>query len=138
MQWSDIPRSPDSKTLRQFSAIWVVFFGGMAVYQYFAKGHATAAAVIALLACTVGPLGLVRPQAVKWIYVGWMMLAFPIGWTISTLMLGLLYYGIFTPLGVVFRARGRDLLGLKPHPDKPTYWHPKPAVTDPRRYLREF
>jgi Saxitoxin biosynthesis operon protein SxtJ len=138
MQWSDIPRSPDAKTLRQFGGIWVVFFGGAALYQYFAKGHATVALTFAILALTVGPLGLIRPQLIKLIFVSWMILAFPIGWTISTIILAMLYYGIFTPLGLFFRLSGRDLLGLKRRPDKSSYWTPKPSVTDMRRYLREF
>jgi hypothetical protein len=138
MQWSDIPRSPNLKTLRQFAGIWVVFFAGTAAYQYFAKDRAAVAIVLAVLAFTIGPLGLVRPQAVKPIFVGWMILAFPIGWTVSTIMLAVLYYGIFTPLGLFFRVSGRDLLGLNRRPDKASYWTPKPIVTDMRRYLREF
>jgi hypothetical protein len=138
MQWSDIPLSPDAKTLRQFAGLWVVFFGGIAAYQYFGKGHATAAVVLAILAVTIGPMGLAWPKAIKPIFVAWMVLAFPIGWTVSTVMLAALYYGIFTPLGLLFRLRGRDLLSLSRRPDRGSYWTPKPVVTDMKRYLREF
>jgi hypothetical protein len=138
MRWEDLPLSPDSKMLRQFAGIWIAFFGGIAAYQYFAKGRPTLGLILALLAVTIGPLGLIQPKAIKPIFVGWMVLAFPIGWTISTVMLAVLFYGVFTPLGLFFRLRGRDLLILKPRPDKASYWTPKPVVTDMKRYLREF
>ena len=44
------------------------------------------------------------------IYVGWMVLAFPIGWTVSQVMLALMFFGLFTPIGLVFRLIGRDPL----------------------------
>jgi hypothetical protein len=91
--------------------------------------------VFAALAVTVGPLGLLWPQTVRWVYVAWMVLAFPIGWTISTVILALMFFLVFTPVALVFRLKGRDALGLKPKPDAATYWVDKPVITDPRRYL---
>ena len=68
------------------------------------------AAVFAVLALTVGPIGLVRPGWLQPIYVSWMVLAFPIGWTVSQVMLAVMFYGVFTPIGLVFRLIGRDPL----------------------------
>jgi hypothetical protein len=67
-----------------------------------------------------------------------MVLAFPIGWAVSLLTLGLVYYGLFTPLGLAFRLVGRDALGLRPRPGATTHWAPRPAVADVRRYFRQF
>ena len=39
MQWSDIPFHPDRKTLRQFAGLWLVFFGGMALWQALVRGR---------------------------------------------------------------------------------------------------
>ena len=39
-----------------------------------------------------------------------MVLAFPIGWTVSQVILLLMFYGLFTPIGLVFRLIGRDPL----------------------------
>ena len=41
MQWSDIPFHPPRKTLRQFAGLWLVFFGGMALWQALVRGHPT-------------------------------------------------------------------------------------------------
>jgi hypothetical protein len=138
MRWSDIPFSPPPRTLRQFAALWLAFFGGMAAWQGIMRGRVGIAAGLAALALVVGGLGLARPALVRPIFVGWMVLAFPIGWTVSLVLLGLVYYGLFTPIALAFRLTGRDALRLRPRPGDATYWTPRPAVADIRRYFRQF
>ena len=65
MQWSDIQRDPDRRTLRQFALIWIVFFACLAVYQQTVRDRPLAAAILAVLAVTVGPVGLLWPRAVR-------------------------------------------------------------------------
>jgi hypothetical protein len=138
MQWSDIQFHPPRATLRQFAWLWLVFFGALAIWQGIVRGNATGAVVFAVLALTVGPVGLARPEWLRPIYVGWMVVAFPIGWTISLLMLALLFYGLFTPLGLMLRLTGRDPLKRARHPEIETYWSPKAMPTSMRNYLRQF
>jgi hypothetical protein len=138
VQWSDIPFEPPARTLRQFAALWTVAFAGLACWYGLARGDTTTALVLAALAVTVGPLGLAWPRAVRWIFVGWMVAAFPVGWVISRVVLAALFYGVITPVGLVFRLAGRDALQLRRRPAPETYWAPKPEVTDLRRYLSQF
>ena len=137
MQWSDIPFRPPSRTLRQFAGLWLAFFGGLAVWQFFFRHERRPAEIIALFALGVGLPGLFWPRLVRPIYVGWMVLTFPIGWTVSQLMLAILFYGLFTPIGLFFRLIGRDPLHLRP-PSTATYWSPKATPADPRRYFKQF
>ena len=137
MNWSEIPWSPSSRTLRQFAGLWIGCFGSLACWHAFRDDTAWAVGFTAL-ALTVGPIGLIRPRAVRPIFVGWMILTFPIGWTVSRLALAFLYFGVFTPLALWFRLTGRDLLGLRHRRGRTTYWIPKPAVHDVRRYYRPF
>ena len=138
MRWSDIPFDPPRTTLRQFAGLWLVFFGGMALWQALVRGHTGLASILAVLALTIGPLGLARPDWVRWIYVGWMVLAFPIGWTVSQVMLALMFFGLFTPIGLIFRLLGRDPLHRTRRPELNSYWAPKPAPADLRRYFKQF
>ena len=39
MRWSDIQFNPPRKTLRQFAGLWLVFFGGMALWQALVRGR---------------------------------------------------------------------------------------------------
>ena len=74
---------------------------------------------------------------VRWILVGWMVLVFPIGWIISHLILGLLYFGLFTPMAAWFRWRGRDPLRRRIL-NVESYWCPKETPTDLRRYFKQY
>jgi hypothetical protein len=138
MQWSDVPFDPSRKTLRQFAGLSLVIFGGMAVWQGLVRGHTAPASIFAVLALAIGPLGLARPEAIRWIYIGWMVLAFPIGWTVSQLMLALLFFGLFTPIGLVFKLIGRDPLHRARRVDVASYWAPKASPVDLRRYFKQF
>lgn len=83
-------------------------------------------AVVQLLACVAGfrwlTLGL---------YVVLTLVAFPIGFVLSHLLMGVIYYLVITPIGLCFRLIGRDPLGKRLDPSRPSYWHergtPRPA-----------
>ena len=138
MQWSDIPFRPDRRTLRQFAGIWLVFFLGMALFQAVVRGRTNLGLSIGALAMVVGLAGLTRPEWVRLIYVGWMVLAFPIGWTVSQVILLIMYYGVFTPIGLIFRLIGRDAMQRARRADLESYWTPKPAPADVRSYFKQF
>jgi Saxitoxin biosynthesis operon protein SxtJ len=138
MHWSDLPLNPPPRTLRQFAGLWIVFFSGVAAYQYFARQHETVAAIAALAAVTIGPLGVVAPAAIRPIFVAWLVLTFPIGWMISRLTLLVMFFGLITPIALFFRLRGRDALNLRPKPAADTYWVPKPGPTDASSYFRQY
>ncbi len=104
--------------LRQFAGLWLACFGGLALWHGLVRGQMFAATGFAILALTLGPIGLVRPNWIKAVYVAWMVLAFPIGWTVSQLVLALIYFGLFTPLALVFRLLGRDPLNRARRPDR--------------------
>ena len=46
MHWSDIPFDPSRTTLRQFAGLWLVFFGGMALWQALVRGHIGLASIL--------------------------------------------------------------------------------------------
>jgi hypothetical protein len=138
MQWSDITFAPSARLLRQFAGLWLLFFTAVALWQGYGRGNETAMLVIAAVTLPVGVAGLIKPQTIRWVFVAWTVLAFPIGWTVSRLVIACLFYGLFTPLALVFRLLGRDALRLRPQPTKDTYWVVKPAATTPRSYLRQF
>ena len=138
MKWSDIQFQPTKRVLRQFAAAWLVIFLGLGAYHYLKLEQHTRGIVFAAVALLIGPLGLFKPAAVRWIFVSWMVLAFPAGWLISQLMLAVLFYLVLTPTAVLFRLRGRDLLVRKPMPDPVSFWVPKHTPEDVRSYFRQY
>jgi saxitoxin biosynthesis operon SxtJ-like protein len=136
MQWSDIQFNPSTKTLRQFSSLFLVIFGVLALVEFQFRQRPQLAMVYGTLAVVIGPLGLIRPRVMRPVWVVWSVVAFPIGWVVSTVFLAVLFYAIFTPFGIAFRLKGRDTLALR-RTDARTYWKPRPAARDKRAYFRQ-
>lgn len=136
MTWKDLPRNPSSATLRQFAALWLVIFGIMG-YSRFQHGDTRLGVALMAMAAVGGIVGLAAPRVMRPIFVGWLIVVFPIGWFISHALLAVLFACLFAPLGLLFRWMKRDALRLRPT-DTTTYWRPKPAAADIASYYRQF
>ncbi len=138
MRWSDIDFQPETKKLRQFAALWLVVFGSLAVWKGWWQGNISIGAILAVLATTVGIAGLIFPARIRIVFVGATILAFPLGWLISHVLLALLFFGLLMPVGLAFRLAGRDPLLLKRPRGGESYWLPKPRPTNIRAYFNQF
>jgi len=130
------PATVSSKTLRQFAALCLVVFGGLA-WVGFSHGKLVGPIIFCALAVTLGPLGLIRPEAIRPVFTGWMKLAHPIGLVVSQVVLAVMFYGLFTPVALLFRLIGRDALSRRRRACTATYWKPKPATATVRSYFRQ-
>src|SRR3954471_11782746 len=99
--------------LRQFAGLWLVFFGSVAAWRDWHGQGGGSTVAIAVVAMVIGGAGLIVPALVRPIYTGWMIVAFRGGWTVSRIALGLVLFVMFTAVGGVFRAMGRDTLRLR-------------------------
>lgn len=136
MRWRDIPFNPPTRTLRWFALYAFLFLTGIAVWRCQDEKEPIAIALLAL-AIIVGALGIVRPALLRPIFVASLIVTFPLGWLISHVLLFILFFGIFTPLGLLFRLLGRDALALRFRPEYKSYWTDKPAARDVRSYFRQ-
>jgi len=137
MQWADVVRTPPSRQLRQFGALWLVFFLSMAGMRWWHGHSGMATSGLAVAAVVIGVGGMVMPAFIRPIYTAWMVAAFPIGWTVSRVALATIFYGILTPLGGLFRVRGRDPLRLG-RGARDTYWTAKRQMRAAGDYFRQF
>jgi hypothetical protein len=137
MRWSDVTTAPTDRTLRQFAALLTAAGLALAVWQG-VRGGGSAVLVGAAAVASFGFVGLVRPRWLAPLFVGWMVVAFPVGWLVSTLVLLVLFYGLVTPVALFFRLVGRDALDRRLAPGQNSYWEEKPAAGEPSRYLRQF
>jgi Saxitoxin biosynthesis operon protein SxtJ len=138
MQWADVIAPPSSTKLRQFAVLCLIFSVAIASWRFLHGHRGIDVAILGGLGITVGVLGWVRPAAIRLLYTGWMVAAFPLGWTISRVMLGVLFFGVFTCVSLIFRIMGRDSLQLTRHDGVESYWMPKPEIADSATYLRPF
>jgi len=126
--------------LRQFAGLCVLFAGGGALASWLGLLELPPQAIPVLIgvAGVVGGLGRVYPRALKPVFVGWTVAVFPLGWVVSHLVLAVLFFGVFTPVALLFRWTGRDVLRLKRDPAARTYWSTRSGPPEPRRYLSQY
>lgn len=87
----------------------------------------------------VGTLAmLLIPGAAKRVYRVWMFAALPIGWTVSHIVLGIVFYLVFTPIGLVMRLVGKDPMQRGFDREANTYWRTRTSQRDMKRYFRQF
>ena len=135
MRWADV--SFTDRTIRQFAAVSLAIFLGLALWQALHFGDHIAALWFAVIALVIGPLGLCRPRWIRPIYVAAMAVSFPIGWVVSRVLLAFVYFGLFTPIAMLFRLMKRDTLRRGFRTELPTYWEERQtrAVGD---YWRQY
>jgi hypothetical protein len=136
MLWSDVVAPPKPKVLRQFAGLWLVFFVGIAAWRAWHGQTGVKTDMVAVLGFVVGVAGQVAPAAVRYIYTGWMIAAFPIGWTISRVVLAVVFYAVFTPVAWIFKVIRRDVLLIR-RPQVASYWMPKARASNTEEYLRQ-
>ena len=129
---------PSTRQLRQFAFLGVAALALVAGWWY--RSGAPAAYLWSLLgvAAGVGLLGVVWPECLRQVYVAVMFVTFPIGWAMSYVVLGLIYFGVFTPVALCFRLVGRDALQRRLEPATASCWQDKQLANDPQRYLQQF
>jgi len=135
MKWSDATRPPSPTQLRQFAVLWLLFFGGVGAWRAFDGTLGVTAGRLLVLSGVTGLIGVAWPAFMRWIYTAWMVAVFPIGWTVSRIVLAGLYFLVFTPMALFFRATGRDHLILRRH--EGSYWQPRHTAPAARDYLRQ-
>ncbi len=137
MSLVEINWRPDRKTLSEFSEAWMFALGMLAAPLAYFRGHPWLAGAFWGLAVAGRVVGLVRPSWLKPVFLGLTLLTWPIGLVVSNVVLALLYYGVFTPIALVFRVMGRDALKRRFEPEATSYWEPYSPGGQLDRYLKQ-
>ncbi|HEX7880400.1 MAG TPA: SxtJ family membrane protein [Candidatus Eisenbacteria bacterium] len=144
----DLNLKPDRKHLRDFGWVALVVFGllgAVVTWKHAIVGihlsepaTRTTAMVLWGLGALSGLLSMVRPEWNRFLYIGLMLAAFPIGFVVSHVIIAIIFFVIITPVGLVFRLMGRDALSRRFDRNAPSYWVDKKPVESVERYFRQF
>jgi hypothetical protein len=83
--------------------------------------------------------GLFAQPVLRPVYRVWMAFARVLAWVNTRVLLGVFFYLALTPMGVLLRLMGKDLLDERIDRKSATYWVKRPpAPFDSKRYERLF
>ena len=134
----EINRNPADRQLRQFAVCWMVFIGlagGLMVAKHEWPTGLTLLWAVAVLAALPW---LFVPRIAKPVFLALSYATFPIGWVVSHVLLAIIYYGLFAPIGLGMRLLGHDPLHRKIDPQCPSYWIPRTHTSDMKSYFRQY
>ena len=143
----EINFNPDRRTLRQFGVIAFVGFGALAALAYYEKLLFSIGLGEARIPLTAGFAGLgsiallfslVAPKANRFLYLGLTLLSFPIGFVLSYLIMGTLFFLIIGPIAVFMRIFGRDAMHRRYDPKAATYWSSARRPRDKESYFHQY
>ena len=66
--------------------------------------------------------GVIWPRALKYVYIGWMALAFTLGFVMSNVILALFFFLFVTPIALLARLFQKDFLSRKWEKPAASYW----------------
>ena len=97
------------KELRNFGLIVGGIFSVIGLWPMVWRGEP-----VRLWALLIGALLIVMGSLVpRWlapIHRGWMWIGHVLGWINTRIILGVVFYGLITPIGIVFRMLGKDTM----------------------------
>lgn len=99
----------DNRRLREFGLMLgggIIGIFGLLVPWF---SHSPSQLWIWLLGAGFIALGLIVPQILKPAYLGWEKLGLGLGWINTRLILGVLFFCLITPLGMLMRVFGKGL-----------------------------
>ena len=129
---------PTEKQLKQYGLMMagvLSCFVGLFLY----KAWLTAAMALAVWVLFFLTMGLFAPSRLEGVYRAWMKFAEVVGNFNFKLILGLMYFIVFTPVRMVASLFRDDPLTRKIEPEKKSYWHDcEPRSSGPERFERQF
>ncbi|MGC6486088.1 MAG: hypothetical protein ACON4Z_00445 [Planctomycetota bacterium] len=141
--------SPERRVLRQFAWFGVVglpfltafvvktatglAWGAPELWAHLAVLVVAAVAVLAVIAFELGVDLVARA-----LFVALSIVAIPIGFVISHVLIAAVYYLVLTPIALALRLTGRDVLGMKLDRQAASYWHHRQGERAASSYFKLY
>jgi hypothetical protein len=84
--------------------------------------HGAVCLVAAVLAVLAVIAAVIHPHGFRGFYRGGMNVSFQIGQVMGKVLLTVFFFALVTPMGLLLRLLGKDLLRLRKKPELTTYW----------------
>lgn len=137
MAFLDKHRQPGKTELQVFGLLLLAFAGLVGALLRWKLDLPVAATLAWSLGASAALLYYVLPPLRRPLIRAWTALTHPLGWLLSHAILALVYYGVFTPIGLIQRLFGRDAMQRRPDPQASTYWNARKPRGDRTSYFKQ-
>ena len=130
--------SPPAKQLKSFAALWFpLFFLFLGTILAINLNAWSEIKIVWAFCIVISFTGYFFPSFIRPLFVGLLVITFPIGWVVSHLFLILIFFLVITPIGLVMKIKKHDPLNLK-MPKEPSMWKEIKVKKNPSRYLKQY
>lgn len=116
----DLAMRNEAPSNRSFGWVFTAVFMLVGVYSLW-RGGAVYPWMFGLAGATAA-VTVVRPRWLAPLNRLWMKFGELLHRLVSPIVLGIIFYGVLTPIGLAMRLAGRDTMKRKFEPQSPTYW----------------
>jgi energy-coupling factor transporter transmembrane protein EcfT len=121
---------------RKFGFFFTFVFALAAAYFYYSANVSWAYLFIAT-ALIFLLVTIIKSDALLPLNRLWMRFGFLLGMIVSPIVLGIIFFGLFTPIAILMRLSGRDELRLK-FTQKASYWISRGETVKSESFKQQF
>jgi len=127
----------DKDSLKKFGITMGIAFLVITVIIF--MRHKGGISPVAAISAVFFALAFIAPGLLKYIYILWMKLALVLSWVNTRIILFIIFYLVFAPVGLVMRLFNADSLDRKIEKKRDSYWGIREKkVFNPLDYERQF
>jgi len=126
----------EKKQLRNFGLVVGGVFLLIGLWPALFRQQSIRVWAVGLSIALIAP-ALVAPHSLRHVHRAWMALGHYLGWINTKVILFVIFYGLFTPIGIMKRWLGRDSMCRKFEPESETYQIPR-SPRDGSHLTRQF
>ena len=130
--------NPPARDLKCFALILLAFLGLVGILVWRATGSLAWPRLIWGGAATLSLIYYVARPLQRPMYIGWSYLTYPVGWVISHVLMALVFFGLFTAVGLLMRLFRYDPMMRTFDRSAKTYWVPHEDQADVAYYFRQY
>lgn len=135
----EINFNPDRKQLRLFGVAGLAATMAVsAILYYFKDLDARYCLAISAVGVFIFVSSLLSAKLTRMIYVTLCVITMPIGVVMNFVVFSLVFFLLITPLGLIFKLCGRDILERRYRPDAESYWAAHKQPSRLKRYFNQF
>lgn len=120
----------------KFGFFFAVLFSVIAGYMALTNSHFLAFG-LASISLTMATVTILKPDLLTPLNRAWMCIGLILGAVVNPLVCALLFFLIFTPIGIVTRLARRDVLRLREN-EKGSFWMTREDQTRPETFKQQF